>query len=81
MEDERLLNIIEALEDLSQDRTVPKNIRAKLGIIATTLKEDSEVSIRIDKALQELDYISDDSNIQAHTRTQVWNLVSMLETI
>ena len=31
-----------------------------------------------DKALQELDEISDDPNIPSFTRTQIWNIVSIL---
>ncbi|MBU0461926.1 MAG: UPF0147 family protein, partial [Nanoarchaeota archaeon] len=38
-----------------------------------------ELSIRINKALSELDEISDDTNLQAYTRTQIWNIASMLE--
>ncbi|MFC1752921.1 UPF0147 family protein [Thermoproteota archaeon] len=80
MADERIQNIIEALQDLVSDNTVPKNVKSKLETVMHTLKTDGDdISIRINKALSELDEVSDDTNIQSYTRTQIWNIASMLE--
>ena len=80
MEDERLQNVIEALQELSKDNTIPKNVKAKLEIVMTALKtETDDLSMRINKALSELDEVSDDVNLQSYTRTQIWNIASMLE--
>ena len=81
MEDQRIQNIIEALEELSGDNTVPRNIKTKIGEIIKILKQEEEVPIKVNKALSELDEISDDSNLQQYTRTQIWNVVSALEMI
>ena len=79
---DELLDIIEGLDEIKDDTTVPKNIRLKIGTIMKILEDnDVELSIKISKAQQELDDISEDSNIQAYTRTQLWNVVSLLETI
>ena len=69
------------MRELEHDNTVPKNIKTKMGEIIAVLKDETEVSIRVNKALHELDEISDDSNLQAFTRTQIWNIASMLETV
>jgi uncharacterized protein (UPF0147 family) len=81
--DERLHNVVEALEELSGDNTVPRNIKSKVEAIIGILKieDGSDMSIKINKALSELDEISDDTNLQPFTRTQIWNIVSMLEMI
>ena len=81
--DERVQNIIEALEELSDDNTVPRNVKLKVGAVISTLKgpDSEEMSIKINKVLSILDEISDDTNLQAYTRTQVWNIASMLEMI
>jgi len=34
-----------------------------------------------DRATQLLDEISDDSNMPVYTRTQVWNIVTLLESL
>ena len=44
------------------------------------LQEDKEISIKINKALDELDEIGDDANMEPYTRSQIWNLVSALES-
>ena len=72
---------IYALQELQEDVTVPKNIKLKLEEIVTVLKSDEELSIKVNKALNELDEISDDANIHPHTRTQIWNIASILETL
>ncbi len=76
-----LQNIIEALGELQADSTVQKNIKSRISGVIKTLGSDDELSIRINKALDELDEISCDNNIHAYTRTQIWNIVSMLEMI
>ena len=78
-------NIENALTDLNlieQDSTVPKSIRNGVRTAITALAEDgSPVEMKIDKALQELDEISDDPNIPSFTRTQIWNVVSVLSML
>ncbi|MFH1642438.1 MAG: UPF0147 family protein [Nanoarchaeota archaeon] len=81
MTSESLGSIIDALEELNEDTTVPKNIKIKLEKIFNILKENNETSIKLNKALHLLDEISDDPNINSFTRTQIWNLVSMIEKI
>lgn len=72
-------DIIEVLVELESDGTVPRNVKQKLNTIMLVLRESTDLSIRIDRALQELEEITDDSNLQPHIRTQLWNVVSMLE--
>ena len=80
MEDERLQNVLDALQELVNDNTVPKNVKTKLETVMSALQEDVEdISMSINKALSELDEVSDDANLQSYTRTQIWNIASMLE--
>ena len=60
---------------------IPKNIKIKIKSIINILKGDIELSIKINKALNELDEISNDANLEPYTRTQIWNIVSILEKI
>lgn len=78
---EQVNDIIEVLSDLLEDHTVPKNVKIKIEKIVASLKDEQDVSIRINKALSLLDEISDDNNIQSYTRTQIWNIASMLESL
>ena len=74
-------NIIEALKELASDSTVPKNIKEKIHKIVGILAADEDTSLKISKAMAELEEMSDDSNIQQYTRTQIYNIISMLEMI
>ena len=75
-------DIVASISELREDSTVPKNVKEKVQELIETLNnEKSELSMRIDKALQILDDIAEDSNLQSYTRTQVWNLVSKLEKV
>ncbi len=78
---EQLNSILEVLKELSEDSTVPKNVKAKVLEVIEILKSSEELSLKISKALQELEEISDDNNLQSFTRTQIWNITSMLEKI
>jgi uncharacterized protein (UPF0147 family) len=79
-EDDKGINeIIERLKELIGDTSVPKNIKENIERVIKTLNDKSELSIRVSKVLSELDEISDDMNMQPYTRTQIWNIVSMLE--
>ncbi|MBN1385536.1 UPF0147 family protein [Candidatus Woesearchaeota archaeon] len=79
--EEEISGIVEVIHELLEDNTVPKNVKSKLETIIDILKEDLELSIRINKALTEIEEVADDTNLQSYTRTQIWNLVSMLEML
>lgn len=81
MPSDQVNGIIAALVELEQDSSVPKNIKDKVQRTLEALQGNGDLSIKVDKALQALDEVSDDINIQPYTRTQIWNIVSMLEKI
>ncbi len=70
------------LDEISTDRTVPRNIR---GLIEQAKKDlnntANEMPVRINSAISILDEVSNDPNIPIYTRTHIWNMVSMLEVI
>ena len=81
-EKQEIGDVIETLTKLQEDAAVPKNVKIKIQKIITSLKKkNTELSMKINKALHELDEIADDANMQPYTRTQIWNVVSMLEKI
>ena len=73
--------VISSLSEIQADSTVPRNVRTKIESIIGTLKENIELSIKVNKALNELYAIASDVNLQSYTRTQIWNIMSVLEKI
>ncbi len=82
MDDARIPSIVETLQEIANDTSVPRNVKLKLTEIITVLKnEKEELLIRKDKALSALDEIAEDANLQPYARTQIWNVVSALEML
>lgn len=82
MVEEVFNQILEVIDQIKEDKAVPKNIVIKLNQIIEILNnEDGDMYIRIDKVLQELEEITSDSNLQPFIRTQLWNITSLLESI
>ena len=82
MSDDKLLAIVEVLMQIEGDNSVPKNVRGKIKDVVLMLNEgENSVAVRVDKSLQELDELSDDPNVPVYTKTQIWNVVSLLESI
>ena len=72
---------IKILEELESDSSVPRNVRNRIKNTIESLKEKTDLKIRVNKALYELDEIADDPNLEAYTRTQIWNIASLLEKV
>ncbi len=72
--------IVKQLTDIIEDRTVPRNIRNATELAKKNLEENErELDIKLSTAISILDEITSDPNIPGYTRTQIWNIVSMLE--
>jgi uncharacterized protein (UPF0147 family) len=70
------------LSQIEEDSSIPKSVRAKVKCAIHALQEENgkSIEVKIDKALQELDELSDDPNIQSFTRSQIWEIVSSLSS-
>jgi len=74
-------DIIELVKQVSEDRSVPRNIREKCAECIKTLDSGKDpIDIKINTVISTLDEVSNDPNIPMYTRTQIWNIVSLLES-
>ncbi|MFP4116734.1 MAG: UPF0147 family protein [Candidatus Aenigmatarchaeota archaeon] len=79
--EESLEPAVDMLEQVSEDSSVPRNIQQECKECIEILKDDDEeLSVRINSCTSKLDDVANDANIPMYTRTQVWNIVSMLES-
>ena len=81
MEQKAIESIEPLLNELKEDAAVPKNVKLKIDKVIGILKKNSETTIKVSKALNELEEVADDVNLESYTRTQVWNVISVLEKI
>jgi uncharacterized protein (UPF0147 family) len=67
---------------LLQDRTVPRNIKRKAQLALENLKAgDDSPAVLASNAISYIDDLSTDPNCPYHTRTMIYRLMSLLETI
>lgn len=78
----KLEPIINLLGDILEDRLVPRNIKSAIENAKKDLEnKDKDLDVKTSSAISILDEITNDPNIPMHTRTQIWNAVSMLEMV
>jgi len=74
--------IVETLSELSVDNYVPQNVRVRAQIVADALKDKKEsLEARKNRALQHLEDMAIDSNIDMSTRTLIYQALSMVESL
>lgn len=79
---EELSVVIEVLEEIIDDKSVPRNIRKSAEEIKDILlNKPSTLAVKINSAISILDEVSNDPNLPEHTRTMVWDVASTLETL
>jgi len=77
-----ILEIMELLGEIGEDNSVPRNVRAKIKNAFSALNQEGKsLPVKINASIQELDECSDDPNVPAYVRTQIWDIVSRLESI
>lgn len=80
--DERLKQVMEVLDQLAEDTSVPRNIRrGALSAKELLTKKQDALDVRVASAIFILDELANDPNIPLHGRTLIWNVISQLETI
>ncbi|OIO22108.1 hypothetical protein AUJ17_00585 [Candidatus Micrarchaeota archaeon CG1_02_47_40] len=78
---DRIKNVIELMSTLEEDTSIPKNIRKAINEAKARMTEEGDIKVRTSNAVYLLDSVSEDINMPTHARTQIWTILSELETI
>lgn len=71
---------IEILLQISEDQSVPRNIRRSATKSIEMLNDKSmELAVRAVNAIEELEDSTGDANTPFHTRTMIWQAITKLE--
>lgn len=74
-----LHGVIEYIDEISEDSTLPQAIRAKLSHIKVMLQSSNEdISITINRVLDIIEEIAEDVNIPSYARMELMNISSLL---
>jgi hypothetical protein len=80
--EEKLKQVAEIMARVSDDPSVPRNIRRTAGEAKVTLlKTGEDPALRAASARISLEEISNDPNMPVHARTQIWSALSVLEMV
>ena len=78
----RLTEVLQSLNELAEDTSVPRNIRKIASTVKEKLLNEKEsLDIRVASAIYILDEIVNDTNLPVHGRTLIWNIISQLEPL
>ena len=78
----KLKQIMDVLEQLAEDTSVPRNIRRGATDAKTILNNVADaMDVRVASAVNILDDLANDPNIPLHGRTQIWNIISQLSQL
>lgn len=73
--------INDLLEDIFNDRGVPRNIKSSIEESMDILKKSDPEDEKVATIISILDEASNDPNLSSHARTKIWNMVSVLESL
>jgi len=78
----KIKQIMDVLDQLAEDTSVPRNIRRGATDAKTVLnKAANAMDVRVASAVNILDELANDPNIPLHGRTQIWNVISQLSQL
>lgn len=74
--------VSDMMTEIAEKDAIPSNVSEMLEEASEELQdEDKDLSVRVNAASSILDQISNDPNIRQHTRTEIWNLASKVESL
>lgn len=78
----KLSQIVDVLDQLSEDSSVPRNIRRGATEAKGRLSQEGEaLDVRVAGAIGKLDDLANDPNIPMHGRTVIYRIISELENL
>ena len=74
--------VVELMENIIEDTTVPRNIRKAIDEArGKILSKENSMDVNVTSAIYIMDDISNDINMPSRTRTEIWTIISELESV
>jgi uncharacterized protein (UPF0147 family) len=77
----KLDEVIAMIDTLLSDTSIPRNIRKTLSEAKDRLLAKEETNVKVSAAIYMIGSVSEDINTPAHARTQIWTIMSALESL
>lgn len=69
------------MDEIEEDTSIPRNIRKTISEAKKRLKTNEDETIKIGAVVYSLEEIAEDINMPSHARTQIWTILSALESM
>lgn len=79
--DEKIRQIVTLIDMVLEDMSVPRNVKRAMEDAKRRLNEKEDPVVRAGGAIYSLEGLSEDVNLPPHARTQIWQILSALESI
>lgn len=79
--DEKIKQIVTLIDMVLHDMSVPRNVKRAMEDAKRRLNEKEDPVVRAGGAIYSLEGLSEDVNLPPHARTQIWQILSALESI
>jgi Uncharacterized protein conserved in archaea len=79
--EEKIKQIISLMDLMLEDMSVPRNVKKSVEDAKKRLLEKGDPTVRAGAAVYYLEEMSEDINLPPHARTQIWQILSALESI
>jgi len=76
-----LAEALDLMQEIVDDRGVPRNIRNVVEEAKQKIERKEELDVNIGSAIYLLDDVSNDINMPTDTRTDIWTIISLLESV
>jgi hypothetical protein len=80
-EDDTTQKIVQLLDGLIEDTSIPRNVRNSIASAKQKLTASEDKLAGLSGAIYALDEVSNDINLPMHGRTMIWNILSELEML
>ncbi|MFA5406242.1 MAG: UPF0147 family protein [Candidatus Nanoarchaeia archaeon] len=77
---EPFIEVMGLLDELINDFAVSKSVKRTMTEVNQILNDECELRIRCDRAIQSIG-MAEDPNVDPFTKTRIWSLLSMLESL
>ncbi len=77
----KLQSVIEMINFVLEDPSIPKNIKKVLSDAKIRLNGKEDIIVKVSAAIYLIEPVSEDVNMPSHARTQIWAIISALESI
>lgn len=74
-------NILDLIEVLLTDAMIPKNVKNSLIGIRTNIEKEGKNIIKLSESIYTLQDISEDPNLPLNAKSDVWQLLNILEKV